>query len=251
MDRALSKLGIASRTRARLWISEGRIHVDGKLIKSPSFQVFPERAKITVNEVRVEQQQPITVMLYKPKGVVTTLSDEKGRPTVYSCLENLKTHVVPVGRLDFMTTGLLLLTNDTRFAAWITEPAHQVRKIYQVTVRGEFTAEKGEQACRGVRVADQSVAGEILKAVQVDIEKASGRETHLLMSLEEGKNREIRRLLLALGHEVTRLKRVAFGGLALGELKPGEWRTLREEELFLAFPGAPIRLSQAASSSKG
>jgi 23S rRNA pseudouridine2605 synthase len=168
--------------------------------------------------------------------VVTTRSDPEGRPTVYTCLEGPEAgdliHLIPIGRLDAATTGLLLLTNDTRLAAWITDPVNAVPRIYLVTVRGELSDATAQRLETGIE--DE---GEPLFARKVTIRKRSRRETHLILELTEGKNREIRRLLAAVGHEVTRLKRVSFGGLELGDLPPGKWRDVTEQELREAFPG--------------
>jgi 23S rRNA pseudouridine2605 synthase len=147
----------------------------------------------------------------------------------------LDDHLVPVGRLDAATTGLLLLTNDTRLADWVTDPGNAVPRIYLATVRGlleDATARRLEEG-----IEDR---GERLAASTVTVRKRSRRETHLILALTEGKNREIRRLLAAAGHEVTRLKRVSFGGLELGDLPPGQWRDVTIEELRAAFPGAPL-----------
>jgi 23S rRNA pseudouridine2605 synthase len=145
-------------------------------------------------------------------------------------------HVIPVGRLDAATTGLLLLTNDTHLAAWLTDPANAVPRVYLVTVRGELADAAARRLEEGIEDA-----GEHLAARAVTVRKRSGRETHLVLELTEGRNREIRRLLAAVGHEVTRLKRVSFGGLELGNLAPGRWREVAAAELKAAFPGAPMR----------
>jgi 23S rRNA pseudouridine2605 synthase len=179
----------------------------------------------------------VTVLLHKPRGVVTTRSDPEGRPTVYGCLEGLAAHVVPVGRLDAATTGLLLLTNDTRFADRVTDPANAVPRVYLATVRGELS----DVTARRLQEEGIEDGGEILSARRVEVRKRSRRETHLVIELDEGKSREIRRMLSALGHEVTRLKRVAFGGLELGALAPGQWRMVTPEEIRAAFPEAPVR----------
>ena len=234
LERALSKLGLTSRTEARALVREGRVAVDGRPVTDPLFEVVPERARIEIGGRRVERPRPVTFLLHKPRGVVTTRSDPEGRPTVYGCLEGLDAHVVPVGRLDAATSGLLLLTNDTRFADWVTDPRNEVPRVYLVTVRGELSDEK---ACRLEDGVEEK--GERLSARSVTVRKRSRRETHLVIELTEGKNREIRRLLTAVGHEVTRLKRVSFGGLELGDLPPGRWREVGEEELRGAFPGAP------------
>lgn len=232
LERALSKLGFASRTEARTLIREGRVSVDGRPASDPLAAVVPERARIEIDGRPAVRPRTLTILLHKPRGVVTTRSDPEGRPTVYGCLEGLDAHVVPVGRLDAATSGLLLLTNDTRFADRVTDPANAVPRIYLVTVRGELTEDKARRLEEGVEDG-----GERLSATSVAVRKSSRRETHLVVELSEGKNREIRRMMAVLGHEVTRLKRVAFGGLELGDMPPGRWREVGEEELREAFPG--------------
>ncbi|MFL6194895.1 MAG: pseudouridine synthase [Thermoanaerobaculia bacterium] len=236
LERALSKLGLASRSEARELIRAGRVTVDGETRTDPLLEVIPERVRIEIDGRSTPQAELVTILLHKPRGVVTTRSDPEGRPTVYSCLEGLEAHVIPVGRLDAATSGLLLLTNDTRFADWVTDPAHEVPRVYLVTARGEVKDETIGRLEQGIEDA-----GETLAARSVAVRKRSRRETHLVLELTEGKNREIRRLLAAVGHEVTRLKRVSFGGLELGDLQPGRWRRVEAEELREAFPGAPIR----------
>ncbi len=236
LERALSKLGIASRSEARELIRAGRVAVDGRTETDPLLEVVPERIRVEIDGGPVRRAEPLTILLHKPRGLVTTRSDPEGRPTVYSCLEGLDAHVVPVGRLDAATSGLLLLTNDTRFADWVTDPHNEVPRVYVVTVRGELTDETARHLEEGIEDA-----GERLAARRITVRKRSRRETHLIVELTEGKNREIRRLFAAGGHEVTRLKRISFGELELGELAVGKWRVLSTEEIQAAFPGAPMR----------
>ncbi|HEV8579014.1 MAG TPA: pseudouridine synthase [Thermoanaerobaculia bacterium] len=236
LERALSKLGLASRSAARELIRAGRVAVDGSTEADPLREVVPERIRIEIDGRPVHRAEPLTVLLHKPRGVVTTRSDQQERPTVYGCLEGLDAHVVPVGRLDAATSGLLLLTNDTRFADWLTDPRNGVPRIYVMTVRGELDDETARRLEEGIEDS-----GEHLAAQSVVVRKRSRRETHLIVELTEGKNREIRRMLAAADHEVTRLKRVSFGGLDLGNLAPRQWRVVSAEELRAAFPGAPVR----------
>ena len=236
LERALSKLGFASRAEARELIRSGRVRVDGRVATDPLVEVVPEKIRVEIGSRPVSRGEPLTVLLHKPRGVVTTRSDPEGRPTVYGCLEGLEAHVVPVGRLDASTTGLLLLTNDTRFADWVTDPRNEVPRVYLVTVRGELSEATARLLEEGIEDS-----GERLAARRLDVRKRSKRETHLVVELAEGKNREIRRMLAAAGHEVTRLKRASFGGLDLGDLEPGWWRVVSGEELRAAFPGAPVR----------
>lgn len=237
LERALSKLGIASRAQARAWIEAGKVRVNGRIQTRPDFSVWPEKAKIEIEGKLAAAAEFAAILLHKPKGVVTTRSDDKGRPTVFSLLkEEKRRHLIAVGRLDWATSGLLILTNDTRLSAWLTEPANRVRRTYVVTVRGLVDDEVLRQLRAGV--VDR---GEKLSADKVTVRKASNRESHLVVELLEGKNREIRRLFAAVGHEVTRLKRTAYGKLELGELAPGSYRALTAQELAAAFPGAPLK----------
>jgi 23S rRNA pseudouridine2605 synthase len=234
LERALSKLGIASRTVARKWIEEGLVEVNGKTIVNPGFPVNPEKAKIKIQGAgEAVAAQWRTVMLHKPKGLVTTRSDEKGRPTVFEAIKEIKEHLSPVGRLDQATSGLLLFTNDTRFAAWLTDPKNEIVREYIVTVRGEVTLDEAKAMKKGI-----TDAGEKLAALEVKVLKASAKESELLIKLTEGKNREIRRLCFHFNHEVTRLKRVSFGALKLDALDVGKWKDLTKEELRHAFPEA-------------
>lgn len=234
LERALSKLGLASRSQARLMIGEGRVRVGGKVITDALYGVRPETARIEIDEQVQEVSRKVVYLLHKPRGTVTTASDPEGRPTVFDLIKEAKEKVHAVGRLDFATSGLLLMTNDTQFSAFLTDPASQVIRTYLVTVLGEVRPETIAAWKSGIEIM-----GERQRAHDVRIQKASGRETHLVMELTEGKNREVRKLCKAAGHEVTRLRRVAFGGLSLGELEPGKARPVSADELEKAFPTLP------------
>jgi 23S rRNA pseudouridine2605 synthase len=236
LARALSKLGLASRAEAIVLIRDGRVSVDGVTVLNDALPVTPERVHIEIDGLRAVRPSSLTVMLHKPRGVVSTRSDPQGRPTVLDLVADAPARVLPVGRLDFATSGLLLLTNDNRFAAWMTDPANQVPRIYLVTVRGEVVDGAVPRLENGIR--DN---GTILRAAAIHIRKRSHRETHLTVELREGKNREVRRLFEAIGHQVIRLARAALGGLELGRLPPGRWRVVTADELRKAFPEAPLR----------
>jgi 23S rRNA pseudouridine2605 synthase len=236
LARALSKLGLASRAEARRLILAGRVAVDGATVADPLAPVVPESIAVAIDGRPALCLPPLTVLLYKPRGVVTTRADPEGRPTVYAYLGEIERHLGPVGRLDAATTGLLLLTSDTRFADWVTDPANAVSRVYLATVRGAVSDDEAALLTRGVEAG-----GERLAARSVAVRKRSQRESHLTIELTEGKNREVRRLLAAVCHPVTRLKRVAFGGLDLGDLAPGQLRRVPVAELAAAFPGAPLR----------
>jgi 23S rRNA pseudouridine2605 synthase len=235
LERALSKLGAASRSRTRDWVLKGRLQVNGRTVRDTQFLVSPEKDKFTVDGRPMRKDGWQAIMLNKPKAVVTTASDEKGRRTVFDLLPSELRALHPVGRLDMATTGLLILTNDTRLSSYLTDPANAILRTYIVTVAGEMTPADMAKAAAGVM--DD---GELLKPAGIALRKASGRESHLTVELTEGRNREIRRLFEALGHEVTSLKRVAFGPLRLGTLEPGQFRRLTREELNVKEPPAPV-----------
>ena len=230
LNRALSKLGIASRTEATRLVAEGRVAVDGRVVRDPDTPVVPERARIAVDGEPAIRAGWRLILLNKPRGVITTRRDPQGRPTVFDLVSGVEGHLVAVGRLDLATAGLLLLTTDTRLADWLTDPKNRVPRVYTVTVRGELGDETAASLTKGLEVD-----GERMAADEVAVRKRSRRETHLVVRLHEGRNREIRRLFEAVGHEVTSLRRVAFGGLALGTLQPGQWRVVDRSEFDAAF----------------
>jgi 23S rRNA pseudouridine2605 synthase len=249
LARALSKLGIASRSEARALITAGRVTINGKRVVDPDRRVTPEAAAIAIDGRAAERAAaPIVIALHKPRGYVTTRSDPEGRKTVYDLIADLPQRVVPVGRLDLATSGLLLFTNDTRLADWLTDPRHAIARVYLVTVDGRVTADHLATLQRGVR--DD---GEQLRAAAAELRKVSGKESHLTITLTTGRNREVRRLLDAIGHPVTRLRRVEFGGVGIGGLQPGEWRQLSAAEMRAAFPAygrAPFDSPSAASGRR-
>jgi pseudouridine synthase len=222
LNRALSKLGILSRAQATEAIRAGRVAVDGRVITDPTTRVVPERVRLTVDGRAPTRARWRTILFYKPRGVVTTRRDPDGRPTIYDVIGEAAQGLIAVGRVDLATSGLLLLTSDTRLANWITDPDNAVPRIYAVTVRGRVTADEAAT----------------LDAPQVHVRKVSGRETHLMVELRRGRNREVRRLFEAIGREVTSLKRVSVGGLDLGRLRPREWRDVTRREVETAFPAA-------------
>jgi pseudouridine synthase len=224
LGRALSKLGVLSRSQAIAAILDGRVRLNGRVETNPAAMVAPERGQFLVDGEPSSPAAWRTILFHKPRGVVTTRRDPEGRRTVYDVLGEPGRGLIAVGRLDLATSGLLLLTTDTRLADWITNPAHAVPRLYAVTVRG--------------RIVETDMA---VLAGHATLRKTSGRESHLLVELTEGRNRQVRRMFEAIGHEVTALKRVKLGGLDLGRLEPGQHRGLSPREIVNAFPGAPVR----------
>jgi 23S rRNA pseudouridine2605 synthase len=221
LNRALSKLGVLSRAQATDAIRAGRVRVGGRVVRDPLRPVVPERARIVIDGESQRKAAWRTILFHKPRGVVTTRSDPEGRRTIYDVIGDQAQGLIAVGRLDLATSGILLLTNDTQLANWITDPASGVSRLYAVSVRGRVTPTELERV-----------------PPVVTLQKASGRESHLMVELREGRNREVRRLFETIGHAVTRLKRVKLGGLEIGELAPGQWRDVSAIEATRAFPGA-------------
>ncbi|WP_292471016.1 pseudouridine synthase [Mesorhizobium sp.] len=227
LDRALSKLGFCSRKQAELLITEGRVQVAGKVARDPSLRIDPDRDRIAVDGERVAAERKVYLMLNKPRGLVTTRDDPEGRGTVYDCLADLELPFVsPVGRLDKASEGLLLMTNDTRWANGLLDPASHVAKTYHV----QIASAPDEAMLRRFREG-AVVDGELLTASSIELLRSGGRTAWLEIVLDEGRNRQIRRLLGASDIEVLRLVRVAIGALQLGDLAKGKARHLTAEEL--------------------
>jgi 23S rRNA pseudouridine2605 synthase len=226
VDRLFSKLGIASRGTSQKWISAGRVRVNGRVVRDPAMWVLWPKDSISIDEQPIQDSGKRFFLFHKPKGVITTHSDEKGRKTIFDVLPADLGYLHAVGRLDQATSGLLLLTNDSILSSYLTDPSHKVMRLYLVSVRGEFTKSQAAEAMAGV-VEDS----ERLQCHTVKIQKSSGRESHLEVVLTEGKNREIRRLFKALGHDVTRLRRIQYGPFKLENLPSGAWREIPIEDV--------------------
>jgi 23S rRNA pseudouridine2605 synthase len=226
LARAISKLGYCSRSRAAELIVAGRVKWNGMVQRDPETPVHLGKDNIEIDGVPVGQSSKIYIALNKPRGVVTTAADEKGRETVYRYLTADLPWLAPVGRLDKASEGLLLLTNDSEWAARITAPGTHLDKTYHVQI-GAIADEALLQKLRsGVRASD----GELLRVKNVCILRDGEHNSWLEIVLDEGKNRHIRRMLEALKIEVLRLVRVSIGPLALGDLPKGATRALQIEE---------------------
>jgi 23S rRNA pseudouridine2605 synthase len=229
LARILSKRGACSRTQAQALILAGRVRVAGRIVRDPDAPTAAG-ARITVDGGRIDAPQRIYIMLNKPRGYVTTASDEKARDTVYALLqESGLPWLAPVGRLDKASEGLLLFTNDSAWAARLTDPVSHIPKTYHV----QIDALPGDDLLR--RMRDGIVDGdELLAAKSVRELRRGEKNSWIEIVLEEGRNRHIRRLLAAFDIEVLRLVRVAMGPLALGDLAKGKWRALTVAELAAA-----------------
>lgn len=232
--RVLSKQGLCSRTEAARWVAAGRVAVNGRVVLDPEFPVRQGQDRLALDGRPLEAAAPVYIALNKPRGLVTTASDEKGRDTVYACLEGSGLPwLAPVGRLDQASEGLLLMSNDPAWAAAITDPATGPDKTYHVQVDAVPDAALLARLLDGI-----SEDGEHLSAKSATLLRSGGRTAWLEIVLDEGRNRQIRRLLAAHGLGVMRLVRVAIGPLALGELPKGAWRRLTDAELSSLAPPA-------------
>ena len=226
LARALSKLGYCSRSQASELIRAGRVTLNGETRHDPETPVRLERDRIEVDRRIIGEEAKLYLMLNKPRGVVTTASDEKGRDTVYSYLSADLPWVAPVGRLDKASEGLLLLTNDSEWAARISDPETHLDKTYHVQVGAVVDEKHLVEMTKGIRIGN----GEVLRAQQARVLRSGQRNTWLEIVLDEGKNRQIRRMLEASDIEVLRLLRVAIGPLVLGKLAKGTSRAVSSEE---------------------
>ena len=239
LARAMSKLGFCSRSRATELIRMGKVKVNLVVRKNPEFPVILKKDVIIMDDVSINQAKQVYVMLNKPRGLVTSASDELGRETVYSCFEGSRLpHLSPVGRLDKASEGLLLFTNDNTWADAITNPDTHVDKTYHVQIGGTVDEKRLAQIRKGVEDEEQ---GDHLSAKAIKILRAGEKNMWLEVILDEGRNRHIRRLLEAFNIEVLRLMRVKIGTLELGSLPKGKWRELSKNEI------AKLRSPQSAS----
>lgn len=227
LARAISKLGICSRSQAAKWIDAGRVAVNGRVARDPEKPTDPSRDRIVIDGAEIDARERIYLMLNKPRGHVTSAADERGRDTVYALLtDRALPWLAPVGRLDKASEGLLLFTNDSAWAAHITAPKSQLDKTYHVQIGRVPDAELLAALHEGV--ADR---GERLAVKSVRELRRGDKTAWLEIVLDEGRNRQIRRLLAALDVGVLRLVRVALGALTLGTLAKGAWRYLDDDEV--------------------
>jgi 23S rRNA pseudouridine2605 synthase len=227
LARALSKLGFCSRSAACDLIRAGKVRLNGRIQRDPESPVHMEKDRLEVDGRTVTAKAKAYLMLNKPRGIVTTASDEKNRQTVYAFLPDDIPWIAPVGRLDKASEGLLLLTNDSEWSARVLAPATHLNKIYHVQVATVAQAELLESMLKGVKTRE----GDFLRAKSVNILRGGKRNTWLEIVLDEGKNRHIRRMLAEFGIEVLRLMRISIGPLSLGNLPKGSCRPLTSEEI--------------------
>lgn len=249
LDRALSKLGLASRSQARDLVRAGRVRVNGRVVADPGSWVDLTRDRLAVDGEAVVAKAPVVLAMNKPRGVVTTRSDEHGRTTVYERLDGVDGWVFPVGRLDKDSSGLLLLTNDTALADALTNPATHVPKTYAVKVRGHLDASALERLRTGIELDGQRT-----RPAEVVTTRTTEKGCWLEITIVEGRNRQIRRMIEAVNGSVEQLVRIRFGPIALGTIEKGAVRRLGASEvaaLRVAVAGLAVRAGLRHSPGAG
>ena len=222
----LSKAGVGSRTDAVGWVRAGRVQVNGRVVRDPDRWVDLERDRVRLDGKPLQAAARLYLLLYKPAGYLTTYRDPQGRPTVYELIGDVGTFVSPVGRLDLDTSGLLLLTNDTQFAERVTNPDFHVPKTYLVKASRRLTDDELQRLRDGIELSDGPT-----RPAQVTRVRDSAKYTHVEITLTEGRNRQVRRMVEALGATVLKLVRVRIGSVAIGTLPIGTWRPLTAAEV--------------------
>lgn len=235
LERVLSKAGVGSRVEARSWVHAGRVKVNGRVTRNPDHWVDLQRDRVRFDDKPLVARERVYLILYKPTGYLTTYKDPAGRPTVYDLIADVGSFVSPVGRLDLDTSGLLLMTNDNQLAERVTNPESHVPKTYLVKASTRLTDEQLLQLRDGVELSDGPTRPARVRRV-----RDSEKYTHLEITLTEGRNRQVRRMIEALGAKVLKLVRVKIGPISIGTLQIGKWRPLTKAEL-QALRGADRR----------
>ncbi|HJW43137.1 MAG TPA: pseudouridine synthase [Geothrix sp.] len=225
LQKILAAAGIDSRRACEQIILDGRVQVNGKTVSELGACANPRRDVITVDLVEIHREDPVYILMNKPKGYVTTVKDDQGRPTVMALLRGVPGRLYPVGRLDFNSEGLLLMTNDGALAQVLMGPEHEIPKVYLVKVHRNLSPELLKELQEGFLLS-----GRRLKPCHIEVAE-KGDNPWLKVTLTEGKNQQIRRMFAAVGHPVSKLRRVQFGPLADPLLKPGTWRYLSPQEI--------------------
>lgn len=227
LQKYIAMCGIASRRAAEELIASGAVNVNGKTVTEQGIKINPFKDKIKVNGRAIKtEDKKVYIMLNKPMGYITTNSDDAGRKTVIELITDISERIYPVGRLDYETEGLLLLTNDGEFANALTHPSHNIDKEYIARVKGIPTLEKIKKLESGIVLDGVKTA-----PAKAQLTGAEGKVAEVRITIHEGKNRQVRKMFEAIGHEVVHLQRVSVGGIMLGHLALGKWRHLKKAEI--------------------
>lgn len=227
LQKYMASCGVASRRKCEEIIAEGRVKVNGVTVREAGLKIQPSKDKVTVDGREIiPANKPVYIMLNKPVGYVSTVRDQFKRPTVLDLLRGVKGRIYPVGRLDYDSEGLLLLTNDGNLAYGLTHPRHRVNKTYIVVVQGRPSRKEIDRIRKGVEID-----GRMTSPADIRVESIQGNKTAFRVVIHEGRNRQVRRMFGAVGYAVVSLKRTSIGKLQLGTLAPGRWRFLEDREV--------------------
>jgi 23S rRNA pseudouridine2605 synthase len=227
LQKILSRAGVASRRASEQLMLDGRVSVNGEVTRTLGAKADPAHDDIRVDGRHIKVVSRFRyLLLNKPRGFVSTRSDPQGRPTVIDLLRGVNEYVFPVGRLDFESEGLILLTNDGDLAARLTHPRHELARVYRVEVAGMPDDHDLDRLSRGI-----VIDGRRTQPASVKLQSARGSHGTLTITIREGRNRQVRKMCEAIGHPVTALKRIAIGPIADAKLKPGHWRELTKDEV--------------------
>ncbi|WP_032121624.1 pseudouridine synthase [Clostridium amazonitimonense] len=226
LQKYMARCGVASRRKSEEYILDGIVKVNNQVIRELGFKVNPDKDKVYINnKLIVPENKKVYIMLNKPEGYVTTLKDEKGRKTILD-LVKVKERIFPIGRLDYDSSGLLLLTNDGEIYNKIIHPREVVGKTYLALTKGIFNKMEIHKFKNGV-----DIGGYITKEAKIEVKEIYKDKSLVEITIHEGKNRQVRKMCSALGHDVIELKRISVGKIKLGDLEKGKWRQLNKEEL--------------------
>jgi 23S rRNA pseudouridine2605 synthase len=227
LQKVIAQAGIASRRKSEELIKEGKVKVNGKVITELGVKVS-NSDKVEVNEIQIERESPVYFLLYKPRGVISSVSDDKGRKVVTDFFPHIMERIYPVGRLDYDTSGVLLMTNDGEFANLLMHPRSEIEKVYVAKTQGIPLRESLRKLEKGIRLEDGKTSPARVKMISLDKKK----QTSIVeLVIHEGRNRQVRRMFEAIGHQVIKLKRERYGTLTLNGLNAGEARELTPHEV--------------------
>jgi 23S rRNA pseudouridine2605 synthase len=226
LNKYIAQAGIASRRKADELIAQGRVKINGVVMKELGYDVIPGDVVETGGSTITPDKKMAYIMLNKPLGYVVTVSDDKERPTVMNLVQDISERLFPIGRLDYNSSGMLLMTNDGDLAFKLTHPKHVIYKTYRVRVSGILSDEKASRLARGI-----DIGGYVTAKAVVRIEKQLERSTIVEIQISEGKNRQLRKMFAIVGNKVVELQRIAIGDLKLGHLKIGHYRKLTQKEI--------------------
>lgn len=227
LQKVMAHAGVASRRHSEKIIQEGRVKVNGQVVTELGTRVGPNDL-VEVDDVPIYREEPRYIMLYKPRNTISAVSDDRGRDTVVECVKGIEERIYPVGRLDFDTTGLLLLTNDGNFSHVLMHPRYQVPKVYIASIDGIPTQGELTRLSRGVQLEEGKTSPAQSRILSTNRQKNS---SVVQLTIHEGWNHQVKRMFEAIGYKVSRLKRERLGFLDLGRLNPGQWRELTAFEV--------------------